>query len=166
MRSIGARFTIVVCAFAVLFSAVVLYRAWSSTKAHTEELTAVQAELALEFDLALREYAGESIRPEVAKLIGEDEFIVEAMSTSHIARKVFEKVQSKFPDYVIKFPSDNPRNPVNKAGPEELKMLQYFRDNPEVSRWNGKLEMNGNQYLAYVNAMRIEKSCLRCHGRP
>ena len=26
--------------------------------------------------------------------------------------------------------------------------------------------MNGNKYLAYVSAMRIEKSCLRCHGRP
>jgi signal transduction histidine kinase/DNA-binding response OmpR family regulator len=166
MRSIGAKFTIAVGVLAALFSGVVLYRAWSSAKTHTEELTAVQAELALEFDLALREYAGESIRPEVAKLIGEDEFIVEAMSTSHIARSVFEKVQSKFPDHVIKFPSDNPRNPVNKAGPEELNLIEYFRDNPQASRWNGTLDMNGSKYLAYVSAMRMEKSCLRCHGRP
>jgi signal transduction histidine kinase/CheY-like chemotaxis protein len=114
----------------------------------------------------LRDYAAESIRPEVAKLIGEDEFIVEAMSTSHIARSVFEKVQRKFPDYVIKFPSDNPRNPVNRAGPEELKMIQYFRDRPRVSRWDGRLEMNGSQYLAYVSVMRIDKTCLQCHGRP
>ncbi len=166
MRSIGAKFTIVIGAFALFSSGLILYRAWSSAKAYTEELTAKQAELALEFDLALRDYAAESIRPEVAKLIGEDEFIVEAMSTSHIARSVFEKVQRKFPDYVIKFPSDNPRNPVNRAGPEELEMIQYFRDHPQLSRWNGRLEMNGSQYLAYVSAMRIEKTCLQCHGRP
>jgi signal transduction histidine kinase/CheY-like chemotaxis protein len=166
MQSIGAKFTIVIGAFAAFSSGLILYRAWSSAKAQTEELIAKQAELALEFDLALRDYAGKSIRPEVAKLIGEDEFIVEAMSTSHIARSVFEKVQRRLPDYVIKFPSDNPRNPVNQAGPEELKMIQYFRDRPGVSRWDGRLEMNGSQYLAYVSAMRIEKTCLQCHGRP
>ena len=62
-----------------------------------EKVTALQAELALEFDLAIREYAAESIRPEMAKRIGEDEFIVEAMSTSYIARQVFEKVHEKLP---------------------------------------------------------------------
>ena len=166
MRSIGAKFTIVVGVFAALFSGLVLYRAWSCAREHAEALTDKQARMALEFDLALRDYAAESIRPEVAKLIGEDEFIVEAMSTSHIARSVFERVQAKFPEYVIKFPSDDPRNPINKAGPEELKMLQYFREHPHQARWNGKLELNGSPYLAYVSAMRIEASCLRCHGRP
>ena len=64
------------------------------------------------------------------KRVPKDEFVVEAMSTSYVARQVFEKVRKKFPDYVIKFSSDNPRNPVNKAGPEEARVLQYFRDNP------------------------------------
>jgi methyl-accepting chemotaxis protein len=122
--------------------------------------------LALEFDLAIREYVGESIRPEMAKRIGEDEFIVEAMSTSYIARRVFEKVHEKFPEYVIKFSSDNPRNPKNLAGPEELKLLKYFRENPGEARWSGKIQMNGSEYLAYTSAMRIEQRCLKCHGRP
>jgi hypothetical protein len=56
MKSIGTRFSIVVGAFALAFSAIILYRAWSSTRDHTEELTALQAELALEFDLAIRGY--------------------------------------------------------------------------------------------------------------
>jgi hypothetical protein len=41
MKSIGTRFSIVVGAFAVAFSAIILYRAWSSTRDHTEELTAL-----------------------------------------------------------------------------------------------------------------------------
>ena len=122
--------------------------------------------MALEFDLAIREYAAESIRPEMAKRIGEDEFIVEAMSTSYIARQVFEKVHEKFPEYVIKFSSDNPRNPKNLAGPEELELLEYFRENPGETRWTGKIQMNGSEYLAYLSVMRIEQSCLKCHGRP
>ncbi len=134
MKSIGTRFSIVVGAFAVAFSVLILYRAWSSTRDHMEKVTALQAELALEFDLAIREYAAESIRPEMAKRIGEDEFIVEAMSTSYIAREVFEKVHKKFPEYVIKFSSDNPRNLENLAGPEELKLLEYFREHPEETQ--------------------------------
>ncbi len=166
MKSIGTRFSIVVGAFAIAFSAIILYRAWSSTRNHMEQVTALQAELALEFDLAIRQYAAESIRPEMAKRIGQDEFVVEAMSTSFIARRVFEKVQEALPEYVIKFPSDNPRNRDNLAGPEELKLLEYFRENPGETRWQGKIQMNGGEYLAYLSVMRIEPSCLQCHGRP
>ena len=70
MRSIGAKFTIVIGAFAALSSGLILYRAWSSAKAYTEELTAKQAELALEFDLALRDYAAESVGALMNRLRG------------------------------------------------------------------------------------------------
>ena len=93
MRSIGTRFSIAVGVFAVLFSVILVYRTWLTTQAHLEQLTAVQAKLALEFDLAIREYAAESIRPEMASRIGPDEFVVAAMSTSFIARNIFEKVR-------------------------------------------------------------------------
>ena len=151
MKSIGTRFSIVVGAFAIAFSALILYRAWSSTRDHMEELTALQAELALEFDLAIREYAAESIRPEMAKRIGEDEFVVEAMSTSYIARRVFEKVHEEFPEYVIKFsvrqstqpeesrrtggieaPGVLPRKPsgdtVDRQDPDERKRVPGIRE--------------------------------------
>jgi signal transduction histidine kinase len=166
MHSIGTRFSLAVGGLAIVFSGVILYRSWSRTKAHVDELTSRQAELALEFDLAIRQYAGEAIRPAMEKRVGKDEFVIEAMSTSYIARSVFDKVHEKFPDYVIKFSSDNPRNPVNLAGPEERELLQYFRDNPQETRWVGKLAMNGNEYLTHSSAMRTERSCLRCHGRP
>ncbi|NLS97197.1 MAG: response regulator [Planctomycetaceae bacterium] len=166
MKSIGTRFSLVVGVFAVAFSSLILYRAWASTREYVEELTAMQAELALEFDLAIREYAGNSIRPEVAKRIGKDEFIVEAMSTSFIARNVVEKVHEKYPDYVIKFSSDNPRNPDNLAGPEEQSLLDYFRKNPGETRWTGRIRMDGKEFLAHVSAMRTDQSCLQCHGRP
>jgi signal transduction histidine kinase len=88
------------------------------------------------------------------------------MSTSFISRSVFDKVQKNFPDYIIKFSSDNPRNPANLAGPREMELLQYFRDNPQEYRWVGKLTMHGDEYIAHLSAMRIDQSCLRCHGKP
>jgi signal transduction histidine kinase len=166
MKSIGTRFSLAVGGLALIFSGVILYRAWSTTKAHADELASRQAELALEFDLAIRQYAGEAIRPAMEKRVGKDEFVIEAMSTSFISRSIFDKVHKQFPDYVIKFSSDNPRNPANLAGPKEMEVLQYFRDNPQESRWIGNLAMNGREYFAHLSAMRIEQSCLRCHGNP
>ena len=72
MTSIGTRFSIWVAVFAVLFSGVIVHRAWRTTNEHVEELAAAQAKLALEFDLAIREYVADHIRPEMAKRIGED----------------------------------------------------------------------------------------------
>lgn len=166
MKSIGTKFSLAVSGFALVFSGVILYRAWFTTKAHTEELTSQQAALALEFDVAIRQYAGEAIRPAMEERVGKDEFVIEAMSTSFIARSIFDKVDDKFPEYVIKFSSDNPRNPANLAGPKEEGLLQYFRDNPQEDRWVGRLTMNGNEYFAHLSAMRMEQSCLRCHGKP
>jgi signal transduction histidine kinase len=165
MKSIGTKFSLAVGVLAALSSGIVLWRARDASRHHLEDLTEAQARLALEFDVALREYAGEAIRPEVEKRIPKDDFIVEAMSTSYIARRVFEKVRKSFPEYLIRFPSDNPRNPQNRAGPEEQRLLAYFRDNPQAARWAGTLEIGGAKYQAYAHAMRIEESCLRCHGQ-
>ncbi|MHB8970830.1 MAG: response regulator [Pirellulaceae bacterium] len=166
MKSIGTRFSVAIAGFAVVFSAIVLWQAWSSARQHSEELTSRQAHLALEFDLAIREYVGQSIRPEMQKRISKDDFVVEAMSTSYVAREIAEKVRKNFPDYLLKFPSDNPRNPDNKAGPEEEGLLQRFREDPGLKQWAGLLEIDGKEYYACLKPMRMEPECLRCHGLP
>jgi signal transduction histidine kinase len=166
MRSIGTRFSVAVGGLALVFSGIVLYRAWSSAKQQTEALISAEAKLALEFDLAIRDYVKDTIRPEMEKRVNPDEFVVEAMSTSYVAREIVEKVRKEFPEYLLKFPSDNPRNPQNMAGPEELERLQYFRSNPDKDRWAGRLKINDTEYFAHVSAMRVVKSCLHCHGLP
>ncbi|UCE58760.1 MAG: hypothetical protein JSU63_15105 [Phycisphaerales bacterium] len=66
MRSIGAKFSVGVGLLALAFSSFMLYRTWVTSKTQTEELMARQAELALEFDLAIRKYVGSEIRPRMA----------------------------------------------------------------------------------------------------
>lgn len=66
--------------------------------------------------LAIRsKYVADNIRPLMYKMVGEDDFVPETMSTSYVARTIFEDVRNEFPDYIIKFSSDNPRNPANQA---------------------------------------------------
>jgi two-component system, cell cycle sensor histidine kinase and response regulator CckA len=166
MKSIGTKFLLVTGMIVILFFGVNVWRTWFSIHKHTEELTAKQAELALQFDLAIRHYVGGKVRPIMEQLVKKDEFIPEAMSTSFVARSVFEEVRKEFPDYVIKFASDNPRNPANVAGPEEMKILQYFRDTPDATEWTGQVRMNGREYFVRSIPRLMEQSCLHCHGRP
>jgi PAS domain S-box-containing protein len=134
--------------------------------AHLKKVLTHQSELALEFDLAIREYVAEHIRPFAEEQLGKEEFMPETMSTSFVARNIFEKVRRKFPDSIIKFSSDNPRNPVNQAGPEEREIIEYFNQNPEAKRWSGEIALQGKKYMAQFSARRMKTGCLRCHGDP
>jgi signal transduction histidine kinase/CheY-like chemotaxis protein len=166
MKSIGTRFCFYVGLFALIFAGLVLARTWYSTQRSLEHLTDKQARLALAFDLAIRDYVADYVRPAMEARIGEDEFVLEAMSTSYVARNVFETVNKQFPEYVIKFSSDNPRNERNLAGASESKVLQYFRDHPEQETWAGIMPLNGEEHYVRGHVMRIKEACLRCHGVP
>src|SRR5512134_212436 len=110
MKSIGTRFLLPFGVLAVGFSVFVLYQIQVESREHAEELVSHQAALALEFNLAIRDYGARTIRPIMEQIIDKDEFYTETMSTSYISRRIFERVQEKFPDYIIRFASDNPRN--------------------------------------------------------
>ena len=166
MKSIKLKLLFFVGIIVIVCSAILIHRTYISVTSNIENLTKQQLSLALNFELAIREYVAETIRPTMFNLVGEGKFIPETMSTSFVARSIFEKVRKNFPDYIIKFSSGNPRNPVNQAGPEELKMIKYFNDNPLNKVWMGEIVFGSKNYVATFSVMRMEKSCLRCHGNP
>jgi signal transduction histidine kinase/CheY-like chemotaxis protein/HAMP domain-containing protein len=166
MKSLGTRFLLPVAGLAVLFSMFVIYQAYTASRQHANELIGQQAALALEFNLAIRDYAGKKIRPVMEGMVGKDDFIPETMSTSFISRSIFELVRKKFPDYVIRFASDNPRNPINAANADELKMLDFFRKNPTVGRRIEEIAIAGRPYLAHFTPRWFQSECLHCHGDP
>ena len=166
MKSLGTRFLLPFGLLAVLFSVFILYQTYDASRKHANELVNQQANLALEFDLAIRNYVGQKIRPNVEKFMGRDGFNPETMSTSYISKKIFEDVRKKFPDYIIRFSSENPRNPANLADTEELKMINYFRANPQFKRRTDKVEINGRLYLVHFTPRFLTGECMRCHGDP
>lgn len=166
MKSIKSKLILFIGTIVIIFSSILLQSTYNVTTSNVEDLAKQQLSLALNFDLAIREYVAEKVRPLMFNLISKEAFIPETMSTSFVARNIFEKVRENFPDYIIKFSSGNPRNPANQAGPEELNMIKYFNDNPLDEVWTGEINIGGKPYLAQFSAMRMEKPCLRCHGDP
>ncbi|MBL7179634.1 MAG: DUF3365 domain-containing protein [Desulfobacterales bacterium] len=166
MKSIKSRLLISVGLIVFIFSTILFYRTYTLITANVENLTNQQLALALNFDLAIREYVAEKIRPLMFNILPEGKFKPEAMSTSFVARHIFNKVRTKFPDYIIKFSAENPRNTANLAGPEELNMIKYFNQNPQQTVWTGEINLGNKLYYAKFSAMRMETDCLRCHGNP
>jgi two-component system sensor kinase FixL len=152
---------------AVAFLGVVLLQTWRWTHEHIDQAASQQARLAVAFDKALRDYVGKRIRPEMEKRVEHGEFVPEAMSTSFVARSVFDEVRKIFPDTVLRFASTNPRNPVNRATPSEESLIQYFVQHPETDEWSGTMEFfeQGEKYFVCAVPRRFEASCLPCHGR-
>ena len=153
-NSIGAKFSVTVGLIFVLTSSFLLWSTWRHSTSHENQLLEAQTDLAMQFDLAIREYAAEKIRPFAQQYLTRDQFLPEVMSTSYIARNVFDKVRKKFDDSIIKFSSDNPRNPLNQAGPEELEIIEFFNNNPQKNEWTGQIEINNKRYYARFYATR------------
>ncbi|BBO70385.1 histidine kinase [Desulfosarcina alkanivorans] len=166
MKSLAGKLTVSIGVVTLLLATYLFYATYRMTDQKHKEVIVRQAEMALQYNLAVRKYIAEKVRPMMYDLLGKDEFIPETMSTSFVARRIFEDVRKDFPDYIIKFSSDNPRNPANLAGPEERKVIDYFNANPEVKRWTGQITINGRAYLAKFSARRMAPSCLKCHGDP
>jgi PAS domain S-box-containing protein len=166
MRNIATKLLFSIIIVTIFYSTFLLYQTYSLTNRRVRDVVEQQASMALKFDLAIRKYVEQNIRPLMYELLGENEFLPETMSTSYVARAIFEDVRNEFPNYILKFSSDNPRNPANQAGPEELKVIEYFNDNPDLNRWEGTVLIDGKQYMAKFSARRMRESCLRCHGDP
>lgn len=166
MKSITSKLLISIGVITALFSFLLFYFFYSLTNKRINEVIEQQASMALKFDLAIRNYVGNYIRPIMYQLVGKDEFLPEAMSTSYVARSIFEDVRSEFPEYIIKFSSENPRNPINQAGPEEIKIIEYFDKHPHLNKWEGIITIGEKKYMAKFNARRMKESCLHCHGDP
>lgn len=165
-RTIRFKFLCTIATIVGLFSCVIVYYTWSTGNAQMVSLLEDKSNLALQFDLAIRSYVSETIRPFAQEHTDKDSFIPETMSTSFVARTIFDKVRKEHPEYTLKFSSDDPRNPLNQAGPEELKIIKYFNDNPEAQKWVGKINLNGKEHIGMFSARRMKKDCLQCHGIP
>ena len=62
--------------------------------------------------------------------------------------------------------SDRPRNPENRADPDELRAMDWFRRNPTASEYVQDIRnAEGQPYFHFAAPIWVEPYCLQCHGR-
>lgn len=70
-------------------------------------------------------------------------------------------------DYIVRYVSDVPRNPRNKADDLEAEAIQTFRENANLGRFAAFGQMReGEEYYRYMVPLKMNSSCAECHGDP
>jgi nitrogen-specific signal transduction histidine kinase/HAMP domain-containing protein len=119
---------------------------------------------------AVGDYIKNTLRPKMfeilPQMINKDEFVIEAMSTTHVTQEVMKRFNNELKDYSYKRVSDNPLNPKNRADSFHSEMILFFKKNPDMKSWNGIIKIEGMEYLIRIKGITSEKGCLKCHGDP
>ncbi|HEX8949324.1 MAG TPA: DUF3365 domain-containing protein [Dissulfurispiraceae bacterium] len=165
--SLGLKFSLAVGAilflFCGLFSTILYYYLRAQAVKEAEDKTTI----IMTYVEALGNYVNNSLRPKMFDIVSKtgDEFIIEAMSTTHINHEVMRRFNSSLPDYIYKRVSDKPLNPRDTADAFHLKMMQHFEKHREENSWRGIVKSGGKEYLVLVRPVVSDRGCMRCHGR-
>lgn len=73
---------------------------------------------------------------------------------------------SKDNDYTIRYTNFNPRSIQDKPDDFEAAALTAFSESPDVREYYGRAELDGEERFRYLQALKVDESCLECHGEP
>ena len=115
---------------------------------------------------AIRAYVKEELRPLMQQLHSRETFIIEAMSTTYISRRIMERFGERMPGFVYRRVSVNPHNPRNLADAFEEEMIDWFEDGPDRRFWQGVVERDEGAFFVSMVPDYFDQSCILCHGDP
>lgn len=68
--------------------------------------------------------------------------------------------------YKIRYVNTNPRNSLNEPDPFEKEVLEELSNDTAIDSYWELVKEEGQRYFRYVTPMRIDETCLECHGEP
>lgn len=131
-----------------------------------EEEAFRQTELVMASLESTRSYIREVLRPRMYEELGEDRFIIEAMSSSYITRVIMDRFKGTLPAFRYRRTAIDARNTSFEADTEERGMIEYFRNHPERQEWHGVKRQDSERYFTLYRPVVFKSSCLHCHGDP
>ena len=164
--SLKNRFFTGASAILLLFCSVasLLEYAWLSDQVQTQAANNAARHLATAS--AIRNYAKDTLRPVMEAELPPNRFVIESMSTSFISREIMKNLNERFPEFIYKRAAGNPRNPLNLANTFENEKINGFNDHRDLTEWEGIITRSDGTYYVKMEPIRVEASCMRCHGIP
>jgi PAS domain S-box-containing protein len=153
-------------AILIFFSALASTTIYYFQKKSLEDDAYQKTELVMTAMAANRDYVREVLRPRMYEELGQDVFLLEAMSSSYISRKVMERFNEDLYDFIYRRVAKNSRNPDYEANEREVEMIEYFSENPAIEEWQGIIEKEDSRYFMRYRPVYSEPSCSHCHGKP
>jgi signal transduction histidine kinase len=137
---------------------------------HLREMLHIEAEAKAELVFShlssLQEYVRETLRPTVRNVIRHDEFLLEAMSTSFVTRRVLVDLNTQRDQYLYRRVALSPRNPASEANELERGLIRHFKNHPDEHTYRGYKLIDGVEYFVLARPVHFDQECLACHGDP
>lgn len=167
-RQVGlqGRFLIGLAVTLLLFSAFAASLIYFYEKEGIEEEAFQKTEIVMTAVGAVRQYIRDTLRPRMYGLLGDDDFVLEAMSSSFISRAVMDNFKGVLPDFSYRRVALNARNPAYEATEHERAMISYFQRNSNQKEWRGIIRSGDQHLYMRYQPVTYRPSCTRCHGRP
>ena len=125
-----------------------------------------RAEIVMAAAEATRSYVQEVLRPKMYQVLGQDAFLLEAMSTSYVGRAVMDRLKEATPDYQIRRVALHARNPASDPKPFEMKLINFFAAHPRLHSWQGLVQIAGQSSFVHSRPVYFTADCMHCHGKP
>jgi len=165
--SIRIRFLVLIGILSLLATIGIAYASYHFSV--NNAVTEAKSKGALVFDYldASRKYFKEHQRPKVFEILPRGEFVPELLSIFALTRGVSDEFQKKNPDYIFKQATVNPLHLANKADTDDLKIIDVFKQHPDMTEDEGRIIKNEQSYYFFAQPIKIGSAkCLRCHGDP
>ncbi|MGL1931649.1 MAG: DUF3365 domain-containing protein [Desulfotalea sp.] len=113
-----------------------------------------------------RGYVRSVLRPKMYEIIDEDDFIIEAMSSSYVTRIIAENFTEEN-NVIYRRVATDARNKNYEANELERGMISYFKENPKIEQRHEVIEnKQGQDIFMNFEPVIMKASCLNCHGNP
>jgi signal transduction histidine kinase len=116
--------------------------------------------------LAMQTYVRDTLRPTMYEILPEDGFVMEAMSTSYVTRKVMSDFNPSRDKFTYRRVALDPRNLEFGANPMERAFIEHFQANPGLQSSSRYFTSGGEEYFVMARPVVYEERCLACHGKP
>ncbi|MFW6415340.1 MAG: c-type heme family protein [Thermodesulfobacteriota bacterium] len=121
--------------------------------------------LIMEQAQSVRGYVQDVLRPKMFSSMEKDKFIIQAMSSSYVSRKIMGNVADG-KDIRYRRVALNSRNSEFEPTQMEKEMIRYFQENPEKDILEKKVQKEKGEYYYSFQPIVFSKRCMRCHGDP
>ena len=126
-----------------------------------------KGQLLFHYILAYRQYFKSQQRALIMELVEEDRFYPELMSGFVVTRGIWDVFKEENKGYEFKQATLDPLYQPNKADSDEVRMIDTFRESPDLKMMEGVIDKNGEKFFYLAYPIKIDaKECLRCHGDP
>lgn len=156
-----AKFNLLLLVVAAVGLALFALAAEPLVNAVAREEVLQSSRIMMESAAGARKYTSEQIAPILKPEIGQH-FYPQSVS-AYAAKRNFDVIHAKFPDYMYREPALNPTNPQDRATDWEADIINDFRAHPEKTELSLQRMSANGPMLELARPLVNKPACLECH---